>query len=59
MSKEFKVKGIEYRDGEIKLYDERTVLFPPNIITFLGSVYGQGSKPLLVFLGKRIGTTVG
>jgi predicted hydrocarbon binding protein len=48
-------KGLEYRDGEIKVFDERVVLFPPNIISLLGSVYGQGSKPLLVFLGKKIG----
>lgn len=55
MSKEFKMKGIEYKDGIIKLYDERVVLFPPNIITLLGSVYGQGAKPLLVYLGKKMG----
>jgi predicted hydrocarbon binding protein len=48
-------KGLEYRDGEIKLFDERVVLFPPNFISLLGSVYGQGSKPLLVYLGKKIG----
>jgi predicted hydrocarbon binding protein len=55
MSKEFKMKGIEFKDGIVKLYDERVVLFPPNIISLLGSVFGQGSKPLLVYLGKKMG----
>jgi predicted hydrocarbon binding protein len=55
MSKEFKMKGIESKDGIVKLYDERVVLFPPNIITLLGSVFGQGSKSLLVYLGKKMG----
>lgn len=48
-------KGLEFRDGEIKLFDERVVLFPPSVISLLGSVYGQGSKPLMVYLGKKIG----
>jgi predicted hydrocarbon binding protein len=55
MSKEFKMKGIEYKDGSISLYDERVVLFPPYIISLLGSIYGQGSKSLLVYLGKKMG----
>jgi predicted hydrocarbon binding protein len=55
MSKEFKMKGIESKDGVVKLYDERVVLFPPNVITLLGSVFGQGSKSLLVYLGKKMG----
>jgi predicted hydrocarbon binding protein len=55
MSKDFKLKGIEYKDGTLKLYEERVVLFPPNIISLLGSVFGQGSKPLLVYLGKKMG----
>ena len=55
MSKDFKMKGIESKDGVVKLYDERVVLFPPNIITLLGSVFGQGSKPLLIYLGKKMG----
>lgn len=48
-------KEIEFRDGEIRIFDERAILFPPNIISLLGSIYGQGSKPILVFLGKKIG----
>ncbi|SRR6056297_1678793 len=55
MSKFFKMKGVEEDDGVINLYDERVVLFPPNIITLLGSVFGKGSKSLLVYLGKKMG----
>jgi len=55
MSKEFKMKGVENKDGIAKLYDERVVFFPPNIISLLGSVYGQGAKPILVYLGKKMG----
>jgi predicted hydrocarbon binding protein len=53
-----KVKGIDYSNGVIKLYDERIVLFPPSIIGLLSSVYGEGAEPLLVFLGKKLGRTM-
>ncbi len=55
MSKALKVKGIEQNGGETKFYGERVVFFPPNIITLLGSVFGQGSKSMLVYLGKKMG----
>ncbi len=55
MSKQFKMKGIESKDGRITLFEERVVFFPPNIITVLGSIHGEGSIPLLRFLGKRMG----
>jgi len=49
------MKGIEQDNGALNLYEERVVLFPPNIITLLGSVFGKGSKSLLVYLGKKMG----
>ena len=55
MSKKFKMEGIEAKDGNIQLYEERIVLFPPSIITILGSIYGDAAQPLLRFLGKRMG----
>ena len=49
MSKKFKMEGIEAKDGNIQLYEERVVLFPPSIITILGSIYGDAAQPLLRF----------
>jgi len=55
MSKKFKMEGILAKDGNIQLYDERVVMFPPTIISILGSIYGDAAQPLLRFLGKRMG----
>lgn len=56
--KSLKIKGISFDDGIISLYNERVVLFPPQIIGLLSSIYGEGAEPLLVFLGKKLGRTM-
>nr|MDO8083715.1 hypothetical protein [Candidatus Sigynarchaeum springense] len=56
--KSLKLKGLEYTNGVIRLFDERVVLFPPSIIGLLSSIYGEGAEPLLVFLGKKLGRTM-
>ncbi|GAB4305829.1 MAG: hypothetical protein Kow0069_02090 [Promethearchaeota archaeon] len=53
--KSFKMRGIQSKDGVVELYDERIVLMPPTIIDLLAQVYGEGSKSLLIFLGKKMG----
>lgn len=53
--KDFKMKGIESKEGIVKLFGERIVFIPPNIISLLGQIYGDGSKPLLIYLGKKMG----
>ncbi len=53
--KSLKAKGIDYANGTIKLFDERVILFPPDIIGLFSSIYGEGAEPLLVFLGKKLG----
>ncbi len=53
--KQFKMRGIDYKDGVIDLYEDRVVLLPPDLINLLSSVYGEGSKSILVFLGKKMG----
>ncbi len=53
--KDFKMKGIESKDGIVKLFGERIVFVPPNMISLLGQIYGDGSKPLLKYLGKKMG----
>ena len=49
------MKGLESKDGIVKLFDERIVFIPPGIITLLGQIYGEGAKPLLKYLGKKMG----
>lgn len=53
--KDLKIKGLESKDGIVKLFDERIVFIPPSIITLLGQIYGQGSVPILKYLGKKMG----
>jgi len=53
--KDLKIKGLESKDGKVKLFDERIVFIPPNIITLLGQIYGEGSVPILKYLGKKMG----
>ncbi len=53
--KDFRMKGIESKDGIVRLFGERIVFIPPNIISLLGQIYGDGSKPLLKYLGKKMG----
>ncbi len=56
--KSLKLKGLEYTNGVIRLFEERVVLFPPSIIGLLSSIYGEGAEPLLVFLGKKLGRSM-
>jgi len=53
-----KLKGLKYNKGKYDLYDERFVFFPPQIIDILSSIYGEGVKSLLVWLGKKVGWTL-
>jgi predicted hydrocarbon binding protein len=50
-----KLKGLKYLKGKYLLFDERFVFFPPQIIDILSSIYGEGVKSLLVWLGKKAG----
>ncbi|TFF98834.1 MAG: hypothetical protein EU547_00035 [Promethearchaeota archaeon] len=56
--KRFKLKGLEYENGIYKLYGDRFVFFPPKLINTLSSIYGEGVKSLLVWLGKKAGWTL-
>ena len=53
--KDLKMKGLEFKDGIVKLFDEGVVFISPNLISLLGQIYGEGSKPLLKYLGKKMG----
>lgn len=51
----YKKEGIGIKGGVIDFFGERIVLVPPNIINLLSSIYGEGAKSLLNFLGKKMG----
>jgi len=53
--KNLKLKGLKYSNGKYDLFNERFVFFPPQIIDILSSIYGEGVKSLLVWLGKKVG----
>jgi predicted hydrocarbon binding protein len=50
-----KLKGLKYNKGKYGLYRNRFIFFPPQIIDILSSIYGEGVKSLLVWLGKKAG----
>lgn len=50
-----KLKGLKYNKGKYVFYDNRFIFFPPQIIDILSSIYGEGVKSLLVWLGKKAG----
>ncbi len=50
-----KLKGLKYNKGRYQLYDDRFVFFPPQLLDILSSIYGEGVKSLLVWLGKKAG----
>lgn len=50
-----KLKGLKYSKGKYELYNNRFIFFPPQIIDILSSIYGEGVKSLLVWLGKKAG----
>ncbi|TFG14542.1 MAG: hypothetical protein EU535_03205 [Promethearchaeota archaeon] len=53
-----KLKGLKYSRGKFLLFDERFLFFPPQLIDILSSIYGEGVKSLLVWLGKKMGWTL-
>ena len=53
-----KLKGLKYSKGKYELFNDRFVFFPPQIIDILSSIYGEGVKSLLVWLGKKAGWTL-
>ena len=53
--KNLKIKGLKYNKGIFNLFDDRFVFFPPQLIDILSSIYGEGVKSLLVWLGKKAG----
>ncbi|MBD3193679.1 MAG: hypothetical protein GF317_01385 [Candidatus Lokiarchaeota archaeon] len=53
--KNFKLKGLKYNKGIYEFYNDRYIFFPPKIIEILSSIYGEGVKSLLVWLGKKAG----
>ena len=50
-----KLKGLKYNNGIFQLFNDRFVFFPPQLIDILSSIYGEGVKSLLVWLGKKAG----
>ncbi|MHA1883823.1 MAG: hypothetical protein ACW96S_02120 [Promethearchaeota archaeon] len=53
--KNLKLKGLKFNKGKYLLFSDRFVFFPPQIIEILSSIYGEGVKSLLVWLGKKAG----
>lgn len=53
--KNLKLKGLKYNKGKYELFNDRFVFFPPQLINILSSIYGEGVKSLLVWLGKKAG----
>lgn len=56
--KNLKMKSLKYSRGRYEFFDDRVVMFPPQIIDVLSSIYGEGVKSLLVWLGKKAGWTL-
>ncbi|MFW9772600.1 MAG: hypothetical protein ACFFEO_10635 [Candidatus Thorarchaeota archaeon] len=53
--KNLKLKGLKFNKGKYLLFSDRFVFFPPQVIDILSSIYGEGVKSLLVWLGKKAG----
>ncbi|MFX0029773.1 MAG: hypothetical protein ACFE8B_11225 [Candidatus Hermodarchaeota archaeon] len=53
--KNLKLKGLKFTKGKYQLFNDRFAFFPPQIIDILASIYGEGVKSLLVWLGKKTG----
>ena len=52
------MKGLKFSKGKFELFNDRFVFFPPQLIDILSSIYGEGVKSLLVWLGKKAGWTI-
>jgi predicted hydrocarbon binding protein len=50
-----KLKGLKFSNGKYQLFNDRFAFFPPSVIDILASIYGEGVKSLLVWLGKKAG----
>lgn len=50
-----KLKGLKFNKGNYQLFEDRFAFFPPQVIDILASIYGEGVKSLLVWLGKKSG----
>jgi predicted hydrocarbon binding protein len=50
-----RLKGLKYNQGKFYLFNDRFIFFPPQLIDVLSSIYGEGVKSLLVWLGKKAG----
>lgn len=53
--KNLKLKGLKYNKGKYNLFNDRFIFLPPKLINVLSSIYGEGVKSLLVWLGKKAG----
>jgi len=53
-----KLKGLKYNKGKFHILNDRFIFFPPQLIDILSSIYGEGVKSLLVWLGKKAGWTL-
>ena len=53
--KNLKLKGLKFNKGKYQLFSDRFVFLPPQVIDILSSIYGEGVKSLLVWLGKKTG----
>ncbi|MFX1257791.1 MAG: hypothetical protein ACFFAN_08030 [Promethearchaeota archaeon] len=53
-----KLKGLKYNKGKFLIFEDRFAFFPPQLIDILSSIYGEGVKSLLVWLGKKAGWTL-
>jgi len=56
--KNIKMKSLKYSRGRYEFFNDRVIMFPPQIIDILSSIYGEGVKSLLVWLGKKAGWTL-
>jgi predicted hydrocarbon binding protein len=56
--KNLKMKSLKYSRGRYDFFNDRVIMFPPQIIDILSSIYGEGVKSLLVWLGKKAGWTL-
>ena len=56
--KNLKMKSLKYSRGRYDFFNDRVIMFPPQIIDILSSIYGEGVKSLLVWLGKKTGWTL-
>lgn len=56
--KNLKMKNLKYSRGRYEFFDDRVIFISPQILDILSSIYGEGVKSLLVWLGKKAGWTL-